>query len=68
MAIVMIGADISPMVIRVRPITGNGTWNETGCITKIVERKKSIRVTIENLSMSDMTVFWNVVYGMLRDV
>ena len=42
----IMGADIKPMVILVRPMIGSGTWKESGCMTKIVERKNNIRVAM----------------------
>lgn len=34
---------------------GSGTWKESGCITKNVERKKNTKVTMEEASMLDIT-------------
>jgi hypothetical protein len=48
------GAVIKPMVILVRPMIGSGTRKESGCMTKIVERKNSISVTMAKPLMSDI--------------
>jgi hypothetical protein len=55
MRIAIMGAVIKPMVILVRPTTGSGTWKESGCMTKIVERKNNIRVAMAKPLISDMT-------------
>lgn len=52
--IAIIGAVSKPMVIFVRPMIGRGTWNERGCMTKIVERKNSIKVAIAKPLISDI--------------
>jgi hypothetical protein len=54
MRIAIIGAVIKPMVILVRPMKGSGTWKESGCMTKIVERKNNIRVAMAKPLISDM--------------
>jgi hypothetical protein len=46
MRIAIMGAVIKPMVILVRPMMGSGTWKESGCTTKIVERKNNIKVAM----------------------
>jgi hypothetical protein len=46
------GAVITPMVIRVRPMMGSGTWKESGCMTKIVERRNDIGVAMAKLLIS----------------
>ena len=48
------GAVIMPMVIFVRPIRGNGTWKESGCMTKTVEIKNNIKVAMAKPLMSDI--------------
>ena len=48
------GAVVKPIVIFVCPMRGNGTWNESGRMTKIVERKNSIKVAMANPLMLDI--------------
>jgi hypothetical protein len=54
MRMAIMGAVIKPMMILVRPMIGNGTWKESGCMTKIVERKKNIKVTMAEPLISDI--------------
>jgi hypothetical protein len=49
------GAVIKPMVILVRPVIGSGTWMESGCMTKIVERKNNIKVAMAKPLISDIS-------------
>jgi hypothetical protein len=48
------GAVIKPMVILVRPMMGSGTWMESGCNTKNVERKNNINVVLAKPLISDI--------------
>ena len=42
------GADIKPIVNFIRPKNGSRRWKENGCMTNIVETKKSTKVAMEN--------------------
>ena len=59
------GADINPIVIFVRRITGSRTWKDIGCITKIVDRKNNTRVAMEKPLILDIMLpgrerFWTL--------
>ena len=51
------GAVIKPMMILVRPMKGSGTWKESGCMTKIAERKNNTKVAMAKPSMLDIVDF-----------
>lgn len=42
------------MVNLVRPMIGSGTWKESGCMTKNVERKNNIKVAMAKPLISDI--------------
>jgi hypothetical protein len=56
MRIAIMGAVIKPMVILVRPMIGSGTWKESGCMTKIVERKNNINVAMAKPLISESDI------------
>ena len=57
MRIAIIGAVVKPMVILVRPMKGSETWKESGCMTKIAERKNNTKVAMAKPLMLDIVSF-----------
>jgi hypothetical protein len=47
MAIARMGALLRSIEMQVRPKYGRGTVNDTGCMTKPVDRMKNTKVTME---------------------